>query len=201
MSPEFDKKFSGSPGSGAGDERRFPGNVQLLLDYLQRLPVNRQRHEQQEHDALDQLLNLRLVAEDGKAAVQYRVHQRTDNDVGEARLRAAGDRQAVQHQGDQDLGFQLVAGCGRDGADLDYVDKSCQAGQRAGADSCFVDKSISTGENESQPVTFSILYAKIAILFDFFVKNCTRFRKPDASFFFCVVFLRFRTALDFQGYF
>ena len=56
----------------------FPG---LLFDNLQRLAVDRQRDKRQENDALDQLLNLRFVAQDGQAAVQHRVHQRADYDV------------------------------------------------------------------------------------------------------------------------
>ena len=104
------------------------------LDHLQGFAVDRQGNEDQEHDALDQLLNLRLIAQDRQSAVQHSVHQGADDDIGKPHLRAAGDRQSAQHQGDQDLRFQLVSGCRGDRSDLDHVDKGRQAGQRAGAD-------------------------------------------------------------------
>ena len=81
-----------------------------LLDHLQGLAVDGEGDEDQEDHALDQLLRGGFVAHHDQAVVENGVHQRTDDHVGEANLGAAGDRQAAQDQGDQNLSLELVAG-------------------------------------------------------------------------------------------
>ena len=86
--------------------------VLCLFDDFQSLAVDRESNEDQEDHALDQLLGRRVIPHHDQSVVKDRIHQRTDNDIGKTDLRPARDRQAAQHQGDQDLGLQLVP-CGR----------------------------------------------------------------------------------------
>lgn len=103
----------------------------FLLDDLEGFPVGEDGDEDEEDDAFDELEGLRREADHRESGVKDVEEERADDDVAEAHFRAAGDRHAAEHEGDEDLRFELVADVGRGGAVLDDVEEGGEAGQRA----------------------------------------------------------------------